>query len=151
MRPPADFGPPPIPHPCTCGHDRVRHVQGTQDCRDCDCPGFVSGGVGPVESGTHEGSFPVYIPGNHEPTLWDVAETYAWAERQPIITLHKAHAIALIACIRECAMEAEIGHELSGFRVELLRRHGLTDSSDPAFGPVKYPDQGRPHSDTEPF
>jgi hypothetical protein len=44
----------------------------------------------------------------------------------------------MINCIRECAMEAEIGHEMGNFRVTLLQRYGLTDGTDPAFGPPKY-------------
>ena len=78
--------------------------------------------------------------------LDDIAAMYA----EPIRPLSIDQLKRIIECIRDCAMEAEIGHELSGFRVELLRRHGLTDSSDPAFGPVKYPDQG-PKSEPEPL
>lgn len=80
----------------------------------------------------------------------DVAKVYAMAEDlsdKPSFTAIRR----LIDCLRECAMEAEIGHEMSCFRVELLHRHGLTDSSDPAFGPIKYPDQGKPQGDPEPF
>lgn len=85
----------------------------------------------------------------------DVALLYATpphAEHgeEGFVTIRLEHLQRVIRALREAALEAEIGFEISGHRVVVLQRHDLTDRADPAFGPVLWPGQGpRPGAEPE--